>query len=48
MPIVKLESSDGDVFEVDLEIAKCSTLIKDMIEHLGFTDDEVCRFSIGR
>lgn len=32
MPAIKLQSSDGEVFEVDVEIAKASNTIKTMIE----------------
>lgn len=32
MPVIKLQSSDGEVFEVDVEIAKASNTIKTMIE----------------
>ena len=32
MPAIKLQSSDGEVFEVDIEIAKASNTIKTMIE----------------
>ena len=32
MPTIKLQSSDGEVFEVDVEIAKASNTIKTMIE----------------
>ena len=35
MPIIKLQSSDGDVFEVDVEIAKQSITIKTMLDDLG-------------
>ena len=32
MPAIKLQSSDGELFEVDVEIAKTSNTIKTMIE----------------
>lgn len=32
MPMIKLVSSDGDVFETDVEIAKQSVTIKTMLE----------------
>ena len=32
MPMIKLQSSDGEVFDVDVEIAKASNTIKTMIE----------------
>ena len=38
MPI-KLRSNDGEVFEVDMEVAKQSITIKTMLEDLGVGDD---------
>ena len=32
MSIIKLQSSDGEIFEVEIEIAKASNTIKNMIE----------------
>ncbi|KAH9518722.1 suppressor of kinetochore protein mutant [Bulinus truncatus] len=40
MPMIKLQSSDGEVFEVDVEIAKQSVTIKTMLEDLGMDEDE--------
>ena len=32
MPTIKLQSSDGEIFDVEVEIAKASNTIKTMIE----------------
>lgn len=40
MPIIKLKSSDGEVFSVDLEIAKMLQTIKIMLDDLGFDDND--------
>lgn len=40
MPSIKLQSSDGEVFTVNVEIAKQSVTIKTMLEDLGMDEDE--------
>ncbi|KAL1509886.1 hypothetical protein ABEB36_004557 [Hypothenemus hampei] len=40
MPQIKLQSSDGEVFPIDVEIAKMSTTLKTMLEDLGMEDDD--------
>ena len=39
MPIIKLKSSDNEVFDVDVEVAKASVTIKTMIDDLGLKDE---------
>ena len=41
MPNIKIQSSDGEVFHVDVEIAKQSVTIRTMLEDLGM-DEGVC------
>merc|ERR1712203_164874 len=40
MPTIKLQSSDGDIFPVDVEIARQSVTIRTMLEDLGMEEDE--------
>ena len=40
MSFIKLQSSDGEMFPMDVEIAKQSLIIKDMLENL-LNDEEV-------
>lgn len=40
MPIIKLKTSEGEIFEIDVKIAKCSATIKTMLEECGM-DEEV-------
>ncbi|KFO31137.1 S-phase kinase-associated protein 1 [Fukomys damarensis] len=41
MPSIKLQGSDGEIFEVDVEIAKQSVAIKTIMEDLGMDDEGV-------
>ncbi|XP_057578981.1 S-phase kinase-associated protein 1-like [Hippopotamus amphibius kiboko] len=38
MPSIKLQSSDGEIFEVDVEIAQQSVTLTTMLEDLGMDD----------
>jgi S-phase kinase-associated protein 1 len=40
MPLIKLQSSDGENFHVDTDIAKQSVTIRTMLEDLGNEDEE--------
>lgn len=38
MPLIKLQSCDGEVFETDIQIAKCSGTIEAMLECVGIDE----------
>ena len=40
MAIIRLKSSDGEVFPVDVEVAKASVTIKTMLDDLGIEEDD--------
>ncbi|XP_034656294.1 S-phase kinase-associated protein 1-like [Drosophila subobscura] len=40
MPKIKLQSSEGDIFDVDMETAKCLGTIKFMLEDCKLENDE--------
>uniref|UniRef100_A0A182W5B2 S-phase kinase-associated protein 1 n=1 Tax=Anopheles minimus TaxID=112268 RepID=A0A182W5B2_9DIPT len=39
MPTIKLQSSDGEIFDTDVQVAKCSDIIRTMLENLGMDED---------
>ena len=39
--MIELQSSDGQIVKVEVKVAQCSRMLKDMIEALGATDNEV-------
>jgi len=40
MPNIKLQSSDGETFDVDIDVAKVSVTIRTMLEDLGIGEDD--------
>ena len=40
MPVVRLQSVDGEVFPVDVEIARMSFAIRNMLDDLGVQDND--------
>lgn len=40
MPNIQLRSSDDEVFDIDVKIAKCSVTISTMLEDLGMPEEE--------
>ena len=38
MPSIDLQSSDGEIFPVDLEVAKVSHTLRNMLENLGIEE----------
>lgn len=39
MSTIKLQAKDGEIFETDIEVAKCSGTIKTMLEDCGMDED---------
>ena len=46
MPNIKIQSSDGEVFHVDVEIAKQSVTIRTMLEDLGMDEGVCCIYQL--
>ncbi|KAF7494291.1 S-phase kinase-associated protein 1 [Sarcoptes scabiei] len=40
MPNIKLQSSDGEIFEVDVEVARMSITLRTMLDDLGIEEDD--------
>lgn len=40
MPNIKLQSCDGEIVDVDIEVAKMSSTLRNMIEDLGLDDED--------
>ncbi|XP_031635009.1 S-phase kinase-associated protein 1-like [Contarinia nasturtii] len=40
MAIIKLESSDGEIFDTEIDVARCSGTIKTMLDDCGIEDDD--------
>lgn len=40
MPNIKLQSSDGEIFEVDVEVARMSNTLRTMLDDLGIEEDD--------
>lgn len=40
MSIIKLKSSDGEIFDTEIQVAKCSGTIKTMLDDCGMDDEE--------
>lgn len=40
MPIIKLQSSDEEIFEVDVDVARMSVTLRTMLDDLGIEEDD--------